>query len=92
MTNTADTIERLDLEARRLWAHPRAVRGDERQSLLIELLDVELELERLSLRADAPPSSYADDLSRCAEALDRLHHRWEALASPPERGTADRWR
>ena len=72
MKRESDTIEQLRLEAGRLWDEMNVPGDGRREEYVTELIEIELELERLGLRAEVVLDSHRDDLDRCATRLDRL--------------------
>jgi hypothetical protein len=74
-------LDRLHVEALRLWDTEPEVDGELRQELLTELADIDLELERLSLRAhEHADDGYLPDVDRCARRLDHLTNSWPSAA------------
>ena len=79
MKRESDTIEQLRLEAGRLW--DEVPDDGRREDFLTELIDVELEIELLSLRSDLVLDSHNDAVERCTTRLDRLRCRSAVAAA-----------
>ncbi len=75
-------LDELIAEARLLWHAEPVVHPDERERILIELIDLDLELERLTIRSRSEPLGAVDEraLAHCADRLSKLRIHWE-LAS-----------
>ena len=83
-TNTPSRtqIAALGVTARTLWASEPRVSNRQRESLLVQLLAVEADVERLSLRnfSDAVGPEDGADLRNCSERLARLQRHWSGAA------------
>ena len=80
-------IDDLCLEAQRLWHDDPAVDAIERQALLLELADIDLSLERLSLERIALraagselDSTHHAKVHECADRLHALRRHWRTDA------------
>ncbi len=83
-SSTAARLSSIAGGARGLWASELPERAPNRENLIVELLDLELAVERLAIRAscrhDWPEGDEAT--LACAEQLVSLERRWhEAAAS-----------
>lgn len=69
--------------ARGLWADELPNGAPDRENLIIELLDLELAVERLTLRASCQHDWPEDDeaTQACAEQLVSLERRWHEAAA-----------
>jgi hypothetical protein len=71
-------IQWLRTEAQRLWLQEPAAHPQIRESLLNELTEIDLRLERLSLRTscDQPGEPDPSAIDECAERIRSLQRRW----------------
>ncbi|MEM7272383.1 MAG: hypothetical protein AAF547_04820 [Actinomycetota bacterium] len=75
-------VEELRSRIRDLWHQAPSAREGERESVVVELMDLDLELERLALRArqhrigDEERASLAD----CTSRLGALGRHWPAVS------------
>lgn len=71
-------LEDLKAEARRLLHQEPALHGPEREAAVRELIDVDLQLERVGLRARWTPLADQDlaELQDCSRRLERLRCCW----------------
>ena len=76
------TIDDLCLEAQRLWHDEPATGAIQRQSLLLELADIDLSLERLALRAAGTELDHVHHakVHECAHRLQVLRRHWRTDA------------
>ena len=77
-------LRTLAAEVRQLWATPLVAEPVERERLLFELTALDLDVERLVLRASGAAQTQDDRGSArsCAERLARLARRWR-VTDPP---------
>lgn len=82
ISSSTDTItaniDDLCLEAQRLWHDEPTAGAIERQSLLLELAEIDLSLERLALRAAGAELDHGHHakVHECAHRLHALRRHW----------------
>lgn len=74
----APELDQLTAQARRLWDREPAVAHDDREAIVHELIDVDLQLERISLRARWTTLDAGDlaELENCSQRIQSLQCHW----------------
>lgn len=87
----SELVNELTTRVRSLWSEPLAVSdGEEREALITSLGEVDIALERLTIRSTCGllQGEDAAEIERCREHVDGLEGAWGQNSNVPSAGEA----
>lgn len=79
MSPTEESLPELANRVRRLWSERLHAGPDEREELITSLQEVDIAIERLSVRSACGLFESADhaDIEQCRQRVEELERRWQ---------------